>query len=78
MAFMAEDWAALTRGFGENQKTKGSGMKEYLKEHKDLIYTIAILAVLDHIFLGGALKDKIRQIIENLLSGKENPKVLSQ
>jgi hypothetical protein len=33
--------------------------KSYVREYKDWIFTIAIVAVIDHFFLDGALKEKL-------------------
>ena len=33
--------------------------KSYVREYKDWIFTIAIIAVIDHFFLDGALKEKL-------------------
>jgi len=45
--------------------------KGYLEEHKESIMTIAFVVVLDQIFLGGALRDRIKRLIEGLLDRSE-------
>ena len=37
----------------------GEEFKSYIREYKDWIFTIAIIAIIDHFFLDGALKEKL-------------------
>ena len=37
----------------------GDEFKSYIREYKDWIFTIAIVAIIDHFFLDGALKEKL-------------------
>jgi len=50
-------------GAKQQTATKGRSMvdefKSYVREYKDWIFTIAIIAVIDHFFLDGALKEKL-------------------
>ena len=43
--------------------------KSYVREYKDWIFTIAIIAVIDHFFLDGALKEKLSAALGKKLDG---------
>ena len=57
---------------------KGSSMvdefKSYVREYKDWIFTIAIVAIIDHFFLDGALKEKLSTALGKKLDA-DNGKV---
>ena len=57
---------------------KGSSMvdefKSYVREYKDWIFTIAIIAIIDHFFLDGALKDKLSVALGKKLDGANEVK----
>lgn len=42
-------------------------MKEYLEKHKDAIFTVALVMLVDHFIFGGAFREKIKITIEALL-----------
>lgn len=49
---------------------KGSFMdslRNYLNNHKDLIYTLILAFLADHYVLGGAFREKIKAVVEKLL-----------
>ena len=57
---------------------KGASMmdefKSYVREYKDWIFTIAIIAVIDHFFLDGALKEKLSAALGKKLDGQNDGK----
>ena len=58
---------------GETEKTGGAKMealKKYLDKNSDAFFTLAIVVVLDHFVLGGALREKIKNILESILDSK--------
>jgi len=57
------------------QKPKGNKMlesfKDYLKTHKDAIFTLTVVALIDHVFLNGALRERIQSALEGILRRTE-------
>lgn len=49
-------------------------LKAFISEHRSMLYTIALILLVDHFFLGGQLTQRIKAIIEKLL-GKVEKKV---
>ena len=51
------------RKYWRKESEKGEGMlnelKSYVSEYRDWFFTILIIAVVDHFFLNGALKEKL-------------------
>ena len=45
-------------------------LKKYLDKNSDAFFTLAIVVVLDHFVLGGALREKIKNILESILDSK--------
>lgn len=45
--------------------------RSYVREYKDWIFTIAIIAVVDHFFLDGALKEKLSSALGKKLDATE-------
>jgi hypothetical protein len=43
-----------------------SELKDYLKTHKDLIFTVLFLALADSLFLDGALRTKLQGILHKV------------
>lgn len=41
--------------------------KQYLKEHRDIIFTVTLLFVADHFLLNGALKAKLTSILHKVV-----------
>lgn len=56
-------------------KTKEKHMfgfaKEYLEKHKDTAMTVLVALFIDHFFLGGALREKIKGITEGILDSAQ-------
>lgn len=57
------EWEQVRKQQQAEPVKKGRSMtdefKSYLREYKDWIFTIAIVAIIDHFFLDGALKEKL-------------------
>jgi len=60
-------------------KKEGSFMNEmfrdlrnFIKEHRGVFYTVALVAVADHFLLDGQFREKLKGIIAKLLSKAEN------
>lgn len=47
-------------------------MKVFVKEHKSLIYWVAVLFIFDHFFFQGAFKSKLKNIMDNLVGKVES------
>lgn len=50
--------------------TKGNVMesvKEYFNKHRDAIYTLGVVILLDHFLFGGAFREKIKSTVEGML-----------
>ncbi len=45
--------------------------KEYLEKHKDTVMTVLVALFIDHFFLGGALREKIKGITEGILDSAQ-------
>lgn len=60
----------------ENNKTNKMNtitedIKSFIKEHKNVIYYIVIILLVDHFFLNGKLREKTQALIEKLLGNVE-------
>lgn len=45
--------------------------KEYLERHKDSVMTVIMVLIVDHFFLGGALRSKIKAVAESVLDNAQ-------
>lgn len=45
--------------------------KKFIKDHKSTIYVVAILLVVDHFMFNGAMKEKLKAIMQNLIGKVE-------
>lgn len=62
---------------GESKmKDMFSGFKSYINEHKDVIYTVGLVMLVDHFFFQGAFQDRLKQLIDGLLKKVEPAKVV--
>lgn len=43
-------------------------VKEYLKEHKSIIMTIAVVLLVDHLVFQGAFREKVKSLVDGLLN----------
>lgn len=45
-----------------------SDVKAYVKDNKNVIYTIALVVLLDHFFLEGKLRSKVQDLLDTMLN----------
>ena len=57
---------------GNMFKEMFGGLKKYVNEHQETIYTIAIALLVDRFVFGGAFQERIKGIVEGFLSKAEN------
>jgi len=54
---------------------KGSNMlqdiRSYIKDNRQVLYTVAMIVVLDHFLFNGAFRERIKALVEKALSGVE-------
>jgi hypothetical protein len=57
----------------EKRKEKGmfGKVKEYIDEHKNIIFTLGLVILVDHFLFRGALKERIKNSIEGVLTKVE-------
>lgn len=48
-----------------------NSFRAYLDKHRDLIFTVALVFIVDHYFLGGAMKERIKKLLEGFLNKAE-------
>jgi len=53
-------------------KTVIAQMREYIKEYRNVIFTVAFVALADHFLFKGALRDRLKDLVENLLKKAED------
>jgi len=46
-------------------------IKEYLNKHRDLIFTVCVVLLIDHFFLGGSLRERVKSLVNKLLDKTE-------
>lgn len=51
--------------------TVTSDVKNFIKEHRQIIYWVVLALIVDHLFLNGQLTTKIKNIIQTLLNKAE-------
>lgn len=64
------DWTYAYTKFKKVEKTNGGAMKdfkEYLSKHKELLYTVGILIVLDQLVFKGAFRERLKTFVEGLI-----------
>ena len=44
-----------------------SHVKEYIGRHKDMIFTLGLILLVDHLFFKGAMRNKIQTTLEGLV-----------
>lgn len=57
---------------GNMFKELTGGLKKYVNEHQEMIYTIAIALLIDRFVFGGAFQERIKGIVEGFLSKAES------
>lgn len=55
----------------KRRNTMFAEIKEYLKRHKDIFLTLAILFLADHFVLNGAIKERLARLVERILGHTE-------
>ena len=51
--------------------TVTSDIKNFIKEHRQIVYWVVLALIVDHLFLNGQLRSKIKNIIQGLLNKAE-------
>lgn len=49
------------------EKSMIKSFKEYVSEHKQIIFTLGFVLLLDHLLLQGALKSKVQDVLNSIL-----------
>lgn len=57
---------------GKEGKKMLQSIKEYFEKHKDVVMTLAIIVVADHFLFDGALRERIKAVIDGMLKKVEN------
>jgi hypothetical protein len=52
-------------------KEVAGDLREFVKQHRSVIYTVALVALVDHFCFNGALRGRIKTLLENMLSKAE-------
>lgn len=47
-------------------------LRQYLSDHRDLIFTVALVAIVDAFFLDGALKSRLKSILSGFIDKAES------
>jgi hypothetical protein len=63
-----EDLVEATKNMNN---TVTSDIKNFIKEHRQIIYWVVLALIVDHVFLNGQLRAKIKNIIQSLLNKAE-------
>lgn len=60
--------------FENNKKKEGimNSFRAYLDKHRDLIFTVALVFLVDHYFLGGAFKERLQKLLGGVLDKAES------
>lgn len=53
-------------------KTMLSQMREYIKEYRTIIFTVAFVALADHFLFEGAFRTRLKTLVEGLLKKAED------
>lgn len=59
----------LARKKGPNNML--NDLRSYVKDNRQLLYTIALVVALDHFLFNGAFRERIKGLVESLLSSAE-------
>jgi hypothetical protein len=51
----------------KGEKSMIKSFKEYVAEHKQIIFTLGFVLLLDHLLLQGALKSKVQDVLNSIL-----------
>ena len=56
----------------ERKTTMMGEFKDYIKAHRDLLFTVVFVLLLDHFVFGGAFKEKLQSVVGGLMKKAEN------
>jgi hypothetical protein len=56
----------------QRRKTMLENVKGYIEKHKDIIFTLGLVILVDHFLFKGALRKRIKKTVEGVLSKAEN------
>jgi hypothetical protein len=64
-----QPWHINNKHLKQNKKESNmlESAKEYLKENKSIIMTIAVVLIVDHLVFGGAFREKVKSLVNGLL-----------
>lgn len=72
---MCREWIKNSDSSRVKITTKGNTMKEsfskFLKDNSSILYTVAVVLVVDHLAFGGAFREKIKSLVEGLLNNAQ-------
>lgn len=52
----------------KEKKTMFKSLKEYADKHKDVLFTLVFILVLDHFIFNGAMREKVKSVLEGMLN----------
>lgn len=55
----------------QEKKSMFGYTKEYFEKHKETVMTVSVVLLIDHFFLHGALRERIRSLLEGILKSAE-------
>jgi len=56
----------------QRRKTMLENVKGYVEKHKDILFTLGLVILVDHFLFKGALRSKIQGTLEGVLKKAEN------
>lgn len=57
----------ISRGLPPEKKGFMKLIREYIEKHKDAIFTVGLVILLDHFIFGGAFRERIKNTVDKLL-----------
>ena len=55
----------------KRRRTMFENVKDYIGKHRDIIFTLGLVIIVDHFLFKGALRERIKGTIEGILSKAE-------
>lgn len=49
-------------------KEIGSDVQQFVKDNRNVVYTIALVVLVDHFVFGGSFREKLKQMMDKLLN----------
>lgn len=66
------DWFTIVKKEEKNMlKEIATDAKEFVKNNRNVIYTIVVVALVDHFVFKGALRDRLKGLLEKMLNKAE-------